>query len=328
MYNFCTLFDTHYLTRGLALYYSLKKNCDNFHLYIFAFNDKCYEILEKFNLDNVTLISLWEFESPELLKVKPTRSIAEYCWTCTSSTILYVLEKYNVESCTYLDSDMFFYSSPKPIFDELGNDSILITEHRYSPQYNKEIKAGKYCVQFVTFKNDEYGIKALKWWKERCIEWCYAKYEDGKFGDQLYLNDWTERFERVHVLQHLGGGLAAWNVQQYDFEIENRKVIGVEKSSGGKFDAIFYHFHYLRFFNNDEIELGRRTLSENILNTFYRPYISYLDEIKVKIADIDNGFDPHGSSKKPMNWKTPILYIYRNIKGVYNIFDKQKFLES
>ncbi|MDR3626322.1 MAG: glycosyl transferase [Ignavibacteriaceae bacterium] len=328
MYNFCTLFDTHYLTRGLALYYSLKNNCDNYHLYIFAFNDKCYEILEKLNLENVTLIPLSEFESPELLKVKPTRSIAEYCWTCTSSTILYVLEKFNVESCTYLDSDMCFYSSPQPIFNELGSDSILITEHRYSPKYNKEIRAGKYCVQFVTFRNNEYGLKALKWWKDRCIEWCYAKYEDGKFGDQLYLNDWLERFERVHVLQHLGGGLAAWNVQQYKFSEENGKIVGTEESTGKKFDAIFYHFHYLRFFNNGEIELGRRILTENIFSTFYRPYIRYLDEIKLKVETINNSFDPHGSTTKPLNWKAPILYIYRNLKGVYNIFDKQKFLES
>jgi hypothetical protein len=328
MYNFCTLFDTHYLTRGLALYYSLKENCNNFHLYIFAFNDKCYEILKKLDLADVTLISLSEFESLELLKVKHTRSIAEYCWTSTSSTVLYVLENYKVESCTYLDSDMCFYSSPKPIFDELGDNSILITEHRYSPKYNKEIKAGKYCVQFVTFKNDEYGLKALKWWRERCIEWCFARYEDGKFGDQLYLNDWTERFERVHVLQHLGGGLAAWNVQQYDFSVEEGKLVGEETTTGKKFDVIFYHFHYLRFFKNGEIELGRRTLTQNILDVFYKPYIRYLEEIKLKIAAIDNSFDPNGPAKKPVNWKTPILYIYRNIKGVYNIFDKQKLLES
>jgi len=284
--------------------------------------------LENLNLSKVTLISLDEFEDEELLKVKSSRSIAEYCWTSTSSTILYVLEKFNVESCTYLDADMYFYSSPQPIFDELGNDSILITEHRYSPQYNKEIKAGKYCVQFVTFKNDEYGLKALKWWKDKCIEWCFAKYEDGKFGDQLYLNDWTERFEHVHVLQHLGGGLAAWNVQQYDFLEENGKLVGIEKITGKKFDAIFYHFHYLKFFNNNEIELGRRTLTQNVLNLFYKPYIQYLEEIKLKIASIDNNIDPHGSTQKPLNWKTPILYIYRNLKGVYNIFGKQKFLES
>ncbi len=327
-YNFCTLFDTNYLSRGLALYYSLEKHCDDFHLYIFAFNDKCYSILQKLNLQKVTIISLKEFEDAELLKVKTTRSIAEYCWTSTSSTILFVLEKYKVESCTYVDADIFFYSSPKPIFDELGNDSILITEHRYSSQYHKELKYGKYCVQFITFKNDEYGLKALKWWRERCLDWCFARYEDGKFGDQLYLNDWTERFERVHVLQHLGGGLAIWNIQQYNFEFQNQRLIGIEKSTQKKFDVIFYHFHYLRFFTNGELDLGRRPLTKEILNIFYKPYIQYLETLKEKLYLIDNTFDPHGSISKPLNWKTPILYFYRNLRGVYNIFTKRKLLEN
>ncbi|MFO7448221.1 MAG: glycosyl transferase [Ignavibacteriaceae bacterium] len=324
--NFCTLFDTHYLSRGLALYYSLEQHCGEFHLYIFAFNNKCYNVLKELNLPNATIISLKEFEDKELLNVKPGRTIAEYCWTSTSSTILYVLEKYKVESCTYLDADLFFYSSPFPIFDEMGDNSILITEHRYSPKYNKEVKSGKYCVQFVTFRNDERGLKALKWWRERCIEWCYDRFEDGKFGDQLYLDDWTERFEGVHVLQHPGGGLAAWNVQQYDFAYQNENITGVEKTSGKSFDVIFYHFHYLRFYNNGKIELGRRTLTENVFNIFYRPYIQKLDELKENIGQIDNSFDPHGAGTQPFSWKTPILFFYRKLKGVYNIFDKNKFL--
>jgi hypothetical protein len=323
--NFCTLFDTYYLSRGIALYQSLEKHCGNFHLYIFAFNDKCYNILKKLSLPKATIISLKEFEDAELLKVKPTRTIAEYCWTSTSSTILYVLEKYKVESCTYLDADLFFYASPLPIFEEMGDSSILITEHRYSPQYNKEVKSGKYCVQFVTVKNDERGLKALRWWRERCLEWCYNRYEDGKFGDQLYLDDWTERFEGVHVMQHFGA-LAAWNVQQYDFAYQNEQIIGVEKETGKSFEVIFYHYHYLRFFTNGKIELGRRTLSENVLNIFYKPYIQQLDEIKKKIKLIDNSFDPHGSGKQPFNWKTPVLFVYRKMKGVYNIFDNTKFL--
>ncbi|MBX2975149.1 MAG: glycosyl transferase [Ignavibacteriaceae bacterium] len=328
MYNFCTLFDTHYFSRGLALYYSLEKHCEDFHLYIFAFNNKAYEVLAKLNLVNATIISLNDFEDEELLKVKPTRNIAEYCWTSTSSTILYVLEKYKIESCTYLDADLFFYSSPKPLFDEMGENSIFLTEHRYSAQYNKEVKSGKYCVQFVTFKNNEHGLKALKWWRDRCLEWCYARYEDGKFGDQLYLDDWTERFDGVHVMKHLGGGLAAWNVQQYSFINIDGKIIGTELSTLTKFDVIFYHFHYLKFFSNGKLELGRRVLTSNTLDTFYKPYIKYLDEIKNKIALIDSSFDPHGTSVEPINWKTPILYIYRKLNNVYNIFLKKEFLKD
>ena len=327
MHNFCTLFDSNYLTRGIACYRSLEKHCIDFHLYIFAFDAKSFSVLKNFNFKNATIISLNEFEDEELLKVKPTRSIAEYCWTSTSSTILYVLENFKVDNCTYIDADIFFYSSPKVLFDEMGDKSILITEHRYSPQYNKELKSGKYCVQFVTFKNDDRALKALKWWRDRCIEWCYNRFEDGKFGDQLYLDDWTERFEGVHVMQNLGGGLAAWNIQQYSFKYVDRDLIGTEINSGKQFNALFYHFHYLRFFNNDQIELGRRTLNKNVLDTFYKPYIEYLEGIKSEIAKLDSSFNPNGATQKPSDWKTPLLYIYRKLTGVYNIFNKSDFIK-
>lgn len=325
MYNFCTLFDSNYLSRGIACYRSLKKHCGEFHLYIFAFDDKSYSVLMKMSLPDVTVIPLNQFEDPELLKVKPSRTIAEYCWTSTSSTILYVLENYKVDNCTYIDADIFFYASPKILFDEMGDKSILITEHRYSPQYNKELKAGKYCVQFVTFKKDERGLKALRWWRDRCIEWCYNRFEDGKFGDQLYLDDWTTRFEGVNVLQHNGGGIAAWNVQQYDFKRAEEKIIGVQ-NDGKEFEVIFYHFHYLRFYKDDSVELGRRILSEKVKNIFYKPYIQYLDSVKAEIIKIDNSFDSNGPSASPLNWKTPLLFVYRKLLGTYNIYNKQKFL--
>src|SRR3990172_4580754 len=206
MYNFCTLFDSNYLSRGLALYRSLERVSGSFHLYIFAFDEKCLNVLRQLQLKHATIISLKDFEDEELLCVKPTRNRAEYCWTSTSSAILFVLERYNVEMCTYLDADMMFFDSPQPLFEEMGVASIMITEHRYSPRYNKEVLSGKYCVQFVSFRNDVRGLQALRWWRDRCIEWCYARFENGKFGDQKYLDDWTTRFEGVHVLQHPGGG--------------------------------------------------------------------------------------------------------------------------
>ena len=325
MYNFCTLFDIHYFSRGLALYYSLEKKCPDFHIYIFAFDSTTLELLTGMKLSKATIISLNEFEDNELLRIKPTRTIAEYCWTCTSSTILYILEKYNVENCTYLDADLFFYSSPKPIFDEMGEMSILITEHRYSPQYNKQLKAGKYCVQFVTFRNNNDGLTALRWWRTRCIEWCYARYEDGKFGDQLYLEDWTERFKGVHVLRHLGGGLAAWNIQQYVFEKVNDNITGTEILTGRKFEAIFYHYHYLKFYTNNKIELGRRKLSDNVIEIFYKPYVKFLEKLNGEVPSKEK-MDISGSFMKPAGWKVPILYIYRKIYGIYNIFDKSDFI--
>ena len=327
-YNFCTLFDSNYLTRGLALHESMVRHIPDFRLFIFAFDERSYEILTELDLKNTKVISLKEFEDPKLLEVKPTRSIAEYCWTSTSSTVLYVLNNFGVDNCTYIDADICFYSSPEPIFTEMGDNSILLTEHRYSPQYNKEVKSGRYCVQFVTFKNDERGRKALTWWRDRCLEWCYDRYEDGKFGDQLYLDDWTERFEGVHVMQHLGGGLAAWNVQQYDFVEFNGKLTGKELSSGQQFDVIFYHYHYLRFFNGGKIELGRRVLTKNVLDIFYKPYILTLDRLKREITTRWPGFDPNGTSESKFRVVTPAIYVMRKLTGVYNVFDENTFLRN
>jgi hypothetical protein len=161
MYNFCTLFDSNYLLRGLAMYDSLVEHCADFHLYIFSFDDKGTEILNKLGLPKTTIITLKEFEDEKLLSVKSGRTRAEYCWTCTSSTILYCIEKYGLDMCTYLDADMLFFDSPKVLFDEMGDKSIMITEHRFHPDHDKSWNSGKYCVQFMVFKNNEDGMRAI-----------------------------------------------------------------------------------------------------------------------------------------------------------------------
>ena len=328
MLNFCTLFDSNYLTRGLALYYSLEKNIPLFHLYIFTFDDPSHEILIKMDLKSATIISLNQFEDSELLKIKSTRSQMEYCWTCTPSVILFVLNNYKVESCTYLDADLYFYSNPDVLLEELGEKSVLITEHRFSKEYIRYIRNGIYCVQFITFKNNEQGRIPLNWWREQCNNWCYARNEDGKFGDQAYLNDWTTRFLMVHVLKHLGGGVAGWNVNQYNFLADGNKICGTEKITGNKFDVVFYHFHNFKFFNNGNIELGPRIISDQVKRIFYKPYILKLMEISESIKVINSELNPNGISRQEYYWKTPFSFIKRKIKGTYNIFPLLSFLKK
>lgn len=325
---FCTLFDSNYLSRGMVMYESLEKCCPDFHLYIFAFDDKSYQILIKQDLADSTIISLKEFEDDELLKVKPTRSRAEYCWTCSSSTILYCISKYNLSHCTYIDADLYFYSNPGILIDEMGDNSIMITEHRYSPQYEKSVASGKYCVQFIIFKNDVYGMKALKWWRDRCIEWCYARHEDGKFGDQKYLDDWTTRFEKVWVMQNLGGGLAAWNVQQYAFFEKVKNLWGTEKKTKKEFPLVFYHFHYVKFYENNFVELGRRELNKQALSLIYKPYIQKLMDCSKHIETIDNQVNSNGKAPLPSGLKHFLVSALRKLKSVYHIYSINDFLKD
>jgi hypothetical protein len=259
------------------MYRSLEKNCDGFHLYVFAFDNNCYRFL-KDNANeypNITAISLQEFEDPALLGVKRSRSAAEYCWTATPSTILYCLRQFQLEHCTYIDADIYFYSDPAVLLNEMGEKPVLISEHRYTKAYDQSDYSGIYCVQFICFKNNAAGLETLQWWRNRCIEWCYARLEDGKFGDQKYLDDWTTRFPQVHVLQHPGGGVAPWNVQQYLF---NGPQEFTEISSGKKYPLVFFHYHGLKFYMDNKVSLcgPLYDLLPSVGKTLYFPYLSQL----------------------------------------------------
>lgn len=279
MKNYCTLFDSNYIMRGLAMYNSLKKYSKDFHLYIFAFDDNCHNKLRELKLENVTVISLNEFEDEELLEVKPTRTAGEYCWTSTPSTILYCIERYELEFCTYLDADLYFFSNPDVLINEMeeAGKSVLITNHRYTPEYDQSSTSGIYCVQFMTFKNDEKGLKVLKWWRNACLDWCYARQENGKFGDQKYLDTWPNQFEGIHDLENLGGGVAPWNIQQYIFD---NNLVGEEVTTGNRFDLIFYHFHGFKVYSNNYYDCNMYELSDENIEYIYKPYINELLLIK------------------------------------------------
>ena len=314
MMNFCTLFDSNYLTRGLAMYESLKAHCSNFHLYIFPFDDICYEILSKLDLEDVTLVSLKEFEDEKLLSIKSDRTRGEYCWTATSSTIFYVLTKFGLDHCTYLDADLYFYSSPEILLDEARDKSILITDHRYSDQYNRAYDCGKYCVQFVYFKNNQNGMNALKWWRDECIKWCYNRQEDGKFGDQKYLDDWPSRFNEVHELEHLGGGVAPWNVQQYNIIRGEENITIIDKKSQKSYPLVFYHFHELKFIERDiKVLLCGYELRKDVIETLYLPYIHHLLAIKKSLQMLDKNINPQ---EYPLI-KRDFTYYLRTVKRFF-----------
>ena len=287
MFYFITLFDKNYLSRGLALYQSLVEQCDNFFLYILAMDSETEEYFKQEKLDNRTIISLNQVESfyPELVDIKKERSRAEYCWTLTPYSIQYAIKNCNLEFCTYIDADMFFYGNPKVLIEEAGNNSVIITEHRYTPEYDQTKTSGKYCVQFMYFKNDKNGTEVLEWWRQRCKEWCYARFEDGKFGDQKYLDDWTTRFKNVHVSRHIGCGIAPWNMQQYDFIFRENKIIVSDNITREQGELIFIHYHNLKKYKlSRKIIWGMEgyLISDKMKEILFRPYIIRLSDIEGK----------------------------------------------
>ena len=327
-FNFCTIFDYGYISRGLALYESLLNTGTGFCLYILALDTNTKNYLEGLKLENAVIIGMPEFEDEELLRIKPTRSKVEYYWTITPSIIKYTLDKYKLDSCTYLDGDLYFYTSPLPLFDEISGSSVGISLHNYSPEFYKSEISGRFCVQFVYFKNNCHGRKALSWWREECIKWCFGYVENGKFGDQKYLDYFEELFEEVHIIRNQGCGIAPWNIQKFKFS-------GDEKITGYTFDnisfpVIFYHFHNLKIdLQKKSVSLIYYEYSPEVINFFYLPYIRKLLEYESSIRNTNyvfNEFRILYPKKIMLAYLKIQRYLGKNmfIRRIYNIFTKTR----
>lgn len=292
MINFCTLFDSNYLDKGLALYNSLDRNCSDFCLYVYCFDDKAFEILNQLNLDHATIIHYQDIESKELLAIKGTRSKAEYCWTCTPIIIEYSLEKFALSDCIYIDSDLYFYSNPQVVLNEIysAGADVAITPHRFcNDNYGKKLEKrnGKYCVEFNFFKNNENGRKVLTWWKNKCLEWCYDIPEDDRMGDQKYLNQFPILFSNVFEIDNLGAGVAPWNLKQYSIISKDSNFIFTEKTTGNTFKLIFYHFQNIRYISKQFVNIKSQVKDKK---TKYSIYIPYLREIELIRQRLYNNF--------------------------------------
>lgn len=293
---FCTLFNSGYLDKGLALLQSLHETSDNFRLYAVAFDNKCYEILSQYSDNHLIVIPLADFESPELLQAKQNRTKQEYCWTCSCHTIKYVLEVFKEKQCTYIDADMYFYYDPQILFDEIENSGcdVSIIEHGFIP--NKENMryinySGRYCIEFNTFYATENGMKILNWWCDRCLECCTAKGDGIHFGDQKYLDDWTERFEGVHVIQNPGAGVAPWNLAKYKYVTKKGKMITLKNKGNKKvFPLVFYHYQQIRYLATNMVDIGVYMYPHNVAlvlrDVIYQDYFNvirkYRNELKEK----------------------------------------------
>ena len=278
-YNFCTYFDSFYVFQGMTLYRSLRKLNLDFTFFVACLDDRAYDILTRLNEPGIVPVRLADIEKfdPEFAAARNNRSIVEYYFTLSPVLPLYLFDKFpEIDVLSYLDSDLYFYSSPQPIYDEFGDNSVLIIEHRFPDELKYREKFGKYNVQCQLYRNDTDGLKCLRWWRERCIEWCYDRLDDNRFADQKYLDVWQEKFERVVVLQHKGAGLAPWNWSRYDLQIMPDGKLTVDG-----LPLIFYHFQGFkqlnRFILNHGLGNYHRIMPRRLLNWFY---LGYVEELK------------------------------------------------
>ena len=272
---YCTYFDHNYLSRGLALYYSLRRHAPGARLWVLCLSDTCHRMLISLDLPELVPVRLEDFEraDPQLAVTKSTRSTVEYYFTCTPAWLLYVTEREReAEWVTYLDGDLYFFASPEALYNELIDATVAIVPHRFAPNLTKRHVFGTYNVGWVGVRNDPDGIAVIKWWRERCIEWCYDRVDGDRYADQGYLSSFSRLSTRVRVIQHVGANLAPWNIANHRIGFDDGQVM-IDRIH----PLIFFHFQGLRtrfrwfIFNSHRI-FGA-PFSRSTRRHIYRPYV-------------------------------------------------------
>ncbi len=312
--HYCTYFDHRYLPLGLALHESLMRHGGEFTLWVLALDRECAEFLQAAALPNVRMMTLAELESfdPELKAVQGTRSRVEYYFTCSPCLPRYLIHAHALGEITYLDSDLWFFSSPEAVFDELGHGSVAIIPHRFAGRSAaSHSRHGEYNVGWLTFRADAQGTACLEWWRARCIEWCYDRVEADRYADQKYLDFFQALFDGVLEISHPGANLAPWNAAASKIELQD----GLVRVDGRP--LLFFHFQGMRklsptVYDSNLTSYGAH-MTHSLREGVFRPYIGAMQRAEAFVAQrLPQAIDANTLRRANLGpWRLQASRVYR-----------------
>jgi hypothetical protein len=286
---FCTMFDSGYLARGLALIHSLRELHIEDAIWVLCLDSATRSYLGGLQLPGVHLLSREDLAAatPGLETAETNRSRVEFFFTCTPALVCHVMTMSpDVDWVIYLDADMYFFGSPKRVFEEVGAGDIGIVPHRFPDHLKSLEQYGVFNVAWVMFRTSGPGIACAEWWRDRCLEWCYDHPDNGRYADQGYLDQFPARFPTTVVITDPAVNVAPWNL--------GRHAIGADSHMtyvDGK-ELIFFHFHGLRQKGEwiyPNVATYKTSLTPVVRDHIYLPYIAALNGIERGAASINFG---------------------------------------
>ncbi len=269
---YCTYFDHNYLSRAVLTIESLRRFDAETPIHILALSKLCEEILHELALPNVEIIPLAVLEQayPELAAVKPNRKLIEYYFTLSPFLPHYLFSRTTANRVTYIDGDLYFFTSPTPVRDALGDASVAITPHRFSSEYRNHFIYGRFNVGWITYRQCAEGLDCLNTYMSECLAWCYDRVQDGRFGDQKYLDAWPDRYPALKIIEHKGFNLSIWNVSNYILRMKD-DVLMVDDDL-----LVFYHYASTQVLPDGTVRVpvlsrggrSQRTLLERVINPY------------------------------------------------------------
>jgi hypothetical protein len=235
--DFCAYFDQAYLAKALVCRHTLSKQSP-VRMFVLCLDAAVEKAMA--GLSDVVPIKLSDVEAyrPQLLAVKGGRSVKEYYATISPILPQFIFDRFGVDKVFYTDADIAFWSPAEEIEDVMGSHSLLVTPHENPVAH----AAGYFNVGILGYRNDEHCREFLRWWEERCLEWCeWRALPDGRCADQGYLtilHSQPGKFRNVLLCPQPGINLGPWNLAMHGTGNRDGRIV-----LDGANNLVCYHFH-------------------------------------------------------------------------------------
>lgn len=282
-----TYCDANYWPRARAMIRSLRKHGSPVQVALLWWGDGVPEYVASELATNYHVQDITGFleAHPELRADKlpgPPRTRVEHMWTVGPQFCADLMRETG-GPVTYVDADVFFHSSPEPVFAEIGDAPAGIVPHGFArkaqglpgPTLETHSAFGTYNVGVVHLSSPAIAED----WAQSCHEWCYDRLAQGPegwvYGDQGYLDIWPELFH-AHVVKHPGACAGPWQVHTRSLDVRDGVI------HFGNKPLVSYHYSGLQLLPHgvDVLTRPEYQLSDRQAEILYRPYLAALKEGK------------------------------------------------
>jgi hypothetical protein len=150
----------------------------------------------------------------------------------------------DLEAVIFFDPDILVYSELKKLDADLEKYNFVITPHIWSP-INDDFLLGEkhinntgiYNLGFFAVKKSEESQRFINWWMDRLYKYCYIRFEEGLYVDQIWIHFLPIFFEKTLIERDLGYNVAYWNLHERSI---TKKVNSYYVNT--KTELKFYHF--------------------------------------------------------------------------------------
>lgn len=247
-----------YLPKALVLAESVLKHTSQ-RLKIVIF-DRRVE-LESLSPEAAEILWIEEQEVPDFNELAFLYDIIELSTSLKPFLALKFLEKF--QKVLFLDPDTCLYASLENILAQLDENQIVLTPHYTTPQPDNPdesdlpmMRFGSFNLGFFGVRDGNEGLKFLRWWSRRCIDFSFMESQFGLSTDQKWVTIAPSLFRTIGILFNPGYNMAAWNTFERSLSKDSNGGYLVNE----RFPLVFFHFS--NWDPSDPQYLNKRASSE------------------------------------------------------------------